>query len=244
MSVYKKVIVRPVKRVVRKTVATIALLSLELLVVLIAFFGAMSIFVFVARMVLRKKNGFDVMADVFITRYINDGNTDIMQIFSFLGDHMFLIPANLVLICYFLFIKKHRWYSIKVPAVAISGVILMFVLKFIFHRERPLTPLLEPARGLSFPSGHSLMSFTFYGLLIYLVWQNVQNRLLSSILVTLLLVVILFIGISRVYLEVHYATDVIAGFCMGLMWLVVSIYTLDKMEKYSRRNVNPVVQAQ
>jgi undecaprenyl-diphosphatase len=88
------------------------------------------------------------------------------------------------------------------------------------------------------------MSFTFYGLLIYLVWQNVENRILSSILVTLLLITILFIGISRVYLEVHYATDVIAGFCMGLMWLVLSLYTLDKMERYSRRKVNPVVQAQ
>jgi undecaprenyl-diphosphatase len=119
----------------------------------------------------------------------------------------------------------------------------MFFLKHLFNRERPLTPLLEPARGLSFPSGHSLMSFTFYGLMIYLVWTNVQNKLLSSILITALLLIILFIGISRVYLEVHYATDVIAGFCMGLMWLVLSLYTLDKMERYSRRKVNPVVQA-
>lgn len=244
MSVYKRIIVKPVKRVVKKTIATITLLSLELLVVLVAFFGAFSLFIFVARMVLKKRNGFDVWADNFITRYINDGNTELMQFFSLMGDHRFLIPANLVLICYFLFIKKHRWYSIKVPTVAISGVILMFLLKFIFQRERPLTPLLEPARGLSFPSGHSLMSFTFYGLLIYLVWKNVKSKLWTSVLVTLLLVMILCIGISRVYLEVHYATDVIAGFSMGLMWLVLSIYILDKMEKYSRRKVNPVVQAQ
>jgi undecaprenyl-diphosphatase len=243
MSVYKKVIVRPVKRVVRKTIATITLLSLELLVVLVAFIGAMSIFIFVARMVLRKKNGFDVWADNFITRYINDGNTEIMKVFSFLGDHRFLIPVNLSLIFYFLFIKKHRWYSIKIPAVAISGVVLMFILKHLFNRERPLTPLLEPARGLSFPSGHSLMSFTFYGLMIYLVWTNIENKLLSSVLVTGLLLIILFIGISRIYLEVHYATDVIAGFCMGLMWLVLSLYVLDKMERYSRRKVNPVVQS-
>jgi undecaprenyl-diphosphatase len=243
MSVYKKVIVRPVKRVVRKTIATITLLSLELLVVLVAFIGAMSIFIFVARMVLRKKNGFDVWADNFITRYINDSNTEIMKVFSFLGDHRFLIPVNLSLIFYFLFIKKHRWYSIKIPAVAISGVVLMFILKHLFNRERPLTPLLEPARGLSFPSGHSLMSFTFYGLMIYLVWTNIENKLLSSVLVTGLLLIILFIGISRIYLEVHYATDVIAGFCMGLMWLVLSLYILDKMERYSRRKVNPVVQS-
>jgi membrane-associated phospholipid phosphatase len=119
----------------------------------------------------------------------------------------------------------------------------MFILKHLFNRERPLTPLLEPARGLSFPSGHSLMSFTFYGLMIYLVWTNIENKLLSSMLVTGLCCSLFFIGISRVYLEVHYATDVIAGFCMGLMWLVLSLYILDKMERYSRRKVNPVVQA-
>lgn len=95
-----------------------------------------------------------------------------MQAFSFLGAHTFLIPANLTLIAWFLFIKKHRWYSIKVPVIAFSSLLLMFCLKFIFQRNRPLTPLLAEAKGYSFPSGHALMSLTFYGLIIFLVWQK------------------------------------------------------------------------
>lgn len=241
--------IKPIKRVrkhvkhgINKVVATIALLSLELFVVLVAFFCSLGIFIFVARMIfLEKRDGFDTAVSNFMAMNVTETNTSIMQFFSFIGTHYFLIPANLALVCYFAFIKKHRWYSIKIPVVAISGVVLMFLLKFIFNRQRPLTPLLDHAQGLSFPSGHALMSFTFYGLLIYLVWNNVDNKMLRFLLITGLLLVILFIGISRVYLVVHFASDVIAGFCLGLMWLVLCIFLLDKMEQYSRRNI-PVVQ--
>jgi undecaprenyl-diphosphatase len=237
-----KPIRRRVKKGYNKIAATIALLSLEIVVVLVAFLAALAVFIFIADMIfLKKRNGFDVAVSNFLSAYVSPAMTDVMQFFSFLGTHYFLIPANLALVCYFAFIKKHRWYSIKVPVVAVSGVLLMFILKFIFNRERPLTPLLEPARGLSFPSGHALMSFTFYGLIIYLVWNSIGHRLLRSILITGLLILIFFIGLSRIYLVVHYASDVLAGFSLGLIWLVLCISLLDKMEQYSRRNI-PVVQ--
>ena len=159
-----------------------------------------------------------------------------------MAQHTFLIPANLILVTYFLFIKKHRWYSIKVPVVALSSLLLMFCLKFIFHRDRPLTPLLEAAKGYSFPSGHALMSITFYGLLIFLVWQNEKMHWLKWMLTILLVLLIIFIGISRVYLRVHYASDVLAGFCVGLMWLLLSLWVLRKIETYSRKKVDPVLE--
>lgn len=220
-----------------------ALLSLELIVVLVSFFMAMGIFIFVARMIFwSKKVAFDEAVFAFMAKNVSEVNTDVMQFFSFLGTHFFLIPANLVLFSYFMFFKKHRWYSVKAPVVAISSTILLFLLKFVFHRTRPLTPLLEQAKGLSFPSGHAMMSLTFYGLLAYLVWQNVENKFLKLFLVTSLTLLILFIGISRIYLRVHYASDVIAGFSLGLMWLVLCSFIIDKMEKYSKRNVAPQVQ--
>ena len=165
-----------------------------------------------------------------------------MQVFTFLGTHAFLIPANLALAAYFLFIKRHRWYSIKVPVVALSSLLLMVLLKFTFHRNRPLSPLLDAAKGYSFPSGHALMSITFYGLIIFLVWQNVKRPWLKWTLTILLVLLINFIGVSRVYLRVHYASDVLAGFCVGLMWLLLSLWILKKMEIYSSKKVDPVVQ--
>jgi membrane-associated phospholipid phosphatase len=149
---------------------------------------------------------------------------------------------NLLLIGYFLFIKRHRWYSITVPVVSIGGVSLMFILKNIFGRPRPDNPLLRTVSGLSFPSGHALVSMAFYGLLIYLVWHNVANKVWKWILIVLLIMLILIIGMSRIYLRVHYASDVAAGLALGLIWLVLSIYVVRRIERYTRKEIAPVIE--
>jgi membrane-associated phospholipid phosphatase len=235
--------IRYVRRGIKKVYAAIALLSVEILVILSVFTAALFAFIGIAKMIFRdKKEDFDQNSFNFLASQVSDINTDVMQVFTFLGTHTFLIPANLALVAYFLFIAKHRWYSVKVPVVALSSVLLMFLLKLIFQRDRPLTPLLESARGYSFPSGHATMSVTFYGLLIFLVWRNKINIWLKWSLTILLAALINFIGVSRVYLRVHYASDVLAGFCVGLMWLLLSLWILKKIEIFSRRKVDPVVE--
>lgn len=237
------IMIRYVRRGIKQVYAAIALLSVEIIVILGVFSAALFTFVVIAKMIFKeKKETFDQGAFSFLAQQVNDINTNVMQVLTFLGTHTFLIPANLVLIAYFLFIKRHRWYSIKVPVVAISSLLLMFFLKMIFHRDRPLTPLLDAAKGYSFPSGHATMSITFYGLLIYIVWQNISHIWIKWSLTVLLALLINFIGVSRVYLRVHYASDVLAGFCVGLMWLLLSLWILKKLETFSRRKVDPVVE--
>ena len=234
---------RYVRHGVKRVYAAIALLSIEIIVVIGVFSAALFAFISIAQMIFKeKKETFDQHAFDFLAKYVSDINTNVMQVFTFLGTHTFLIPANLALVAWFLFIKKHRWYSIHVPVVALSSLLLMFLLKMIFHRDRPLTPLLEAAQGYSFPSGHATMSITFYGLIIFLVWQNEKSVLLKWLLTILLALLIISIGISRVYLRVHYASDVLAGFCVGLMWLLLSLWLLKRIEGYSRRKVDPVVE--
>ena len=203
---------------------------------MVIFSSALLAFIFIAQMIFKNnKTGFDVQAFNFLAGFVSDVNTSVMEFFTFLGTHTFLIPANLLLTAWFLFLKKHRWYSIKIPVISLSSLLLMFSLKYIFHRDRPLTPLLRAARGYSFPSGHALMSFTFYGLLIYLVWLNVKKTWLKWLLITTLALLIFAIGLSRVYLRVHYASDVIAGYCVGCMWLLLSLWILKKVEKFSSK---------
>jgi membrane-associated phospholipid phosphatase len=216
---------------IKKIIAGIALLSMEIIVLLVVFGLALTTFIQITKSVFADgRTDFDGIAFNFLSRYINNINTNVMEFFSFLGTHLFLIPANMVLITYFLFIKKHRWYSIKIPVVAVSSLLLMFLLKYIFRRNRPLTPLLDEVKGFSFPSGHALMSFTFYGLIIVIVWQNIENVWLKWIFTIILSLLIFVIGLSRVYLRVHYASDVLAGFCVGCMWLLLSIWILGEME--------------
>jgi len=230
-----------IQSAVKKNLASLALLSVELIVVLILFMLALVIFTVVAYGVFKLQyQQFDFVVFDKISGLVGPHMTSFIRAITFFGNHMFLIPANLILVIFFL-IRKHRWYSIKVPVVALGGVLLMFVLKELFNRPRPLIPLLEPVKGLSFPSGHAMMSVSCYGLLIYLVWENVSNRVWKWALTIFLALFILLIGFSRIYLRLHYFSDVIAGFSAGIIWLTVSLWTVQRFERFSRKKIDPVI---
>ena len=220
-----------------------ALLSAEMLVISAVFFVSLIAFVFLVRRIFLIKNEeFDQKVFDWIKPYINDTNTSIMNFITFFGKHEFLIPANLGLIAYYLFVKKHKWYSIRIPAIAISSLLLMSGLKNFFARQRPADQLLEEATNYSFPSGHALMAVTFYGLLAYIAWHTIKNKPLRWTIIIALILWMHLVGISRIYLRKHYSSDVLAGFAMGFLWLVISLKVMRRMEKYSQRKLNPVVQ--
>jgi membrane-associated phospholipid phosphatase len=151
-----------------------------------------------------------------------------VQGITFLASRNFITLVGLLLIGWFI-VRRHHWYSLLVPVVALGSICLNLVLKQFYHRSRPLLPLVS-ASGLSFPSGHAMISASFYGLLIYLVQTHVRRPALRWGLTTGLAALILLIGLTRVYLRVHYATDVLAGFTAGLVWLVVAIPLLRQLE--------------
>jgi undecaprenyl-diphosphatase len=221
------------------------LLSVEMLAILFVFATSLLSFAYLIReVIVLHQTGFDDLFFSFFKKYNSDVADELMLFFTFFGTHKFLIPANLILIAYFLFIKKNKWYSIKVPVIALSSLGLMFGLKHLFGRPRPDLPLIFKADGLSFPSGHALFSVTFYGLIIYLIYKTVLNKTLKWILIIFLLLLVIIIGFTRVYLRVHYASDVVAGFCVGFMWLVFTLAILNRMERYSRKNTGSPAQLQ
>ncbi|TZF81499.1 phosphatase PAP2 family protein [Pedobacter sp. BS3] len=233
--------IRHVKHVYNRTVAALLLFTTETLIALTLVILALVAFLAIVQYVfVDQAQYFDDAAFGYVRSLVSNRNTSLMLFLSFLGNYQFLITANILLTLYYLFIKKHRWYSIKVPVIALTSVILMFLLKFMFSRQRPLIPLLEPAHGLSFPSGHAMSSVTFYGLLIHICWHTVSSGYKRTLIIIALLLLILSIGFSRIYLRVHYASDVLAGFCTGTLWLVISLAILQKLEKYSKRNIETI----
>ncbi len=97
-------------------------------------------------------------------------------------------------------------------------------------RSRPSTTMLfSYEKSFSFPSGHTMMSTIFYGLIIYYVYKNIKNKNLKYLLVSLLSLIIVMIGVSRVYLGVHYATDVAAAYILGIVYLVTYIKLSNKL---------------
>lgn len=95
------------------------------------------------------------------------------------------------------------------------------ILKRIVQRPRPNEYRLIDESGYSFPSGHSMVSAAFYGLLIYIIYKKVKNKYLKYSLITLLSILIFSIGVSRIYLGVHYTSDVLAGFLISICYLII-----------------------
>ena len=102
-------------------------------------------------------------------------------------------------------------------------VLLNVILKELVQRPRPEDINLVVETGFSFPSGHSMVAMAFFGLLVWLVWHYEKDRTMRLACCGGFSLIILLIGISRIYLGVHYASDVLAGFCVSLAWL--ALYT-------------------
>jgi hypothetical protein len=221
---------------VRRHLKRAGVVIAEMLGAMILFTGGVAALVTVVRPLVRRHKMIDLEVFDRVKEHTNDLNTQIMSAATQLARHEFLIPANIILIAYFLFIRKRSWFSVRVAAVALSSLGLMFTLKFLFKRPRPLEPLLQQARGMSFPSGHALMSVTFYGLLIYIIYKTQKGKPFKWPAIISLIILIQLIGFSRIYLRVHYATDVLAGYMIGLLWLVVSLDTLHRIEYYNKEH--------
>ena len=213
----------------------LSIFTIEFLFVLLLLL-ALIVFIYAVRIVfVIEGSGFDEKVFKVVAAYTTPGRTSFMNFITFLGKHTLLIPLNFLLIAFFIY-KKHKWFAIRIAALALSSVVLSFSLKAFFQRDRPLLPVLGEARGYSFPSGHALIGIVFYGLFIYIIWHEVKQKWLRIFLIILLIVLILLISFSRIYLRVHYPSDVIAGLAVGFIWLVLSLRIIHKIEmKYVAR---------
>ena len=151
-----------------------------------------------------------------------------MKAITFFASAEFLLVAYILLVLWFWLIKKNNLLALDVAAIAIASFLFTTFLKEIFRRVRPLDPLIEPLENYSYPSGHASLGFIFYGLLAYLIWRSGVRLAYKSILAGLFIFFSFLIGFSRTYLRIHHASDVIAGFCLGLAWLSIAVWFLEK----------------
>jgi undecaprenyl-diphosphatase len=126
-----------------------------------------------------------------------------------------------------------RYYAeaiwLTVNTAVIAGILNPFIIKPFFMRERPTLPHLVREHSYSFPSGHSLGSMLLYGTLIFLLPVVVKSKPLCRLVQVILGIGIFLIGVSRIYLGVHFPSDVVGGFCLGLAWLFLTYpYYLEK----------------
>lgn len=156
--------------------------------------------------------------------------TTILIIITNLGSAITLISLTILSII----LIKNKKIGLCISLNLIISTLLNVILKNIVQRPRPEGYRLIDESGYSFPSGHSMVNTAFYGLLIYLVLRNVKNSKLKYTLVTLISLLIIGIGFSRIYLGVHYASDVLAGFLISIAYLVVFTTFMHDMLKIEK----------
>lgn len=176
------------------------------------------IFILTQYIITQNNNVIDYKIFMMASQMTNPTGVKIAKIVTILGTGNFLIPAYVFILA---FLTKRNYTSLfyKTFITATGGLLLGWLLKWIFHRTRPLAHLVSGAGGYSFPSGHALGGFIFSGIVIYLVWKMKISNFASWICSILISVLGLCIGMSRIYLHVHYMTDVLGSLLIAIWWL-------------------------
>ena len=146
-------------------------------------------------------------------------STPIAKFITNFGGAIFVISLTTILF----FVIKDKKIGISIITNLGIVTILNQIIKFIMQRPRPTEFRIIEETGYSFPSGHSITSMVFYGYLVYLTYKYINNKKIKIPLIIFLILLIPTIGLSRIYLGVHYASDVLCGFLLGIIYLILFI---------------------
>lgn len=178
---------------------------------------------------LKKELKIDALAyNILVEKLRNPTLTAFMKIITKFSNTITIILLTLILTILFQKIVKNKKIATLIPTNLVIITLINQLLKIIFQRERPIGYRLIKMGGYSFPSGHAMVSMAFYGLLIYIIDKVVHNKKLKILLISLNVVLIILIGISRVYLGVHYLSDVITGYSVSIIYLLLLTKKLNK----------------
>lgn len=188
-------------------------------------------FLIIAILVVKKDSLYiDRVGYEFVSSFISDFRTPFVKFITYLGGAQLVIPLFAIVLIIFVFIGRKR-DTLLLGLCLFFQTLLNYVLKHIFRRTRPSVLRLIKQGGYSFPSGHTMVSCAFYGYLMYIVYKNVKNKYLKWGIICFLSILVFLIGCSRIYLGVHYTSDVLAGFFISIAYLIIFIEITKKIKK-------------
>jgi membrane-associated phospholipid phosphatase len=183
---------------------------------------------------------FDSSVSSFIVSFRSAGLTSFFKFMTDIGDRFAYIVITIILGAYLFFRHKNWKFIAQTVLVLVLSTLTNILLKSVINRARPAHEHLVEVNTLSFPSGHSMSAMAFYGFLTYLTLVSKMAVPLKISLVIILCVIILSIGISRIYLGVHFPSDVAAGFIGGLIWVTFCIVVFNIISLLRKRKSNSV----
>ncbi len=175
---------------------------------------------------------FDEKGYFIVSKYlISDTMNPIAKCITNFANMYWLIGTSIVL----LIVLKNKKTGLYILINLSLSALVNFTLKQIIQRPRPIEHRIIDESGYSLPSGHSMVSMAFYGFLIYLIDKNVKNKYLKITLMIVLSLLIISIGASRIYLGVHYTSDVLAGFLVAIAYLIIYIHTINNVKIWDEK---------
>ena len=195
------------------------------------YLSILFLLLFIADMILVITNNtvtFDDEIHLTVISTMSEFMSSFMRVMTFCGSTVFMICLCAFLFFVFL-LKKHKKTAFSTAGILIVSTIINNVIKWIIRRPRPVYMIVEES-SFSFPSGHMMASVTLYGFLIYLISKSQMKTLYKVIFNTLLVVLIILIGTSRIYLGAHFASDILGGAMMSLSILFLFAH-LDEKKK-------------
>ena len=194
-------------------------ISIEILIGIAACLASLLLFIWFTREIVERDTlAIDRSISLLVYGWRTPFLTQVMLIVSAFGNQLLLVFAALVAIIFSL--HKHKKEAILFCIAIAMGGILDLSLKMMVQRARPAIAPLVIEHSYSFPSGHSMDAFIFYALMAYFSYHYLHDRRFTIIVTALSATLILLIGFSRIYLGVHYFTDVIAGYLAGFGWFI------------------------
>ena len=168
---------------------------------------------------------FDDSITSFVMSFRSPIMTGVMTFITDIGSYGLAIGSTVIL--FYLFYKRHRKEGILFCIIVLMGYVINVLLKLFVQRNRPTVSPLQTLTDYSFPSSHSMASFIFFATIAYFAYHFTKDKKLSIIITIICFLLIFLIGISRIYLGVHYPSDVLGGYLAGILWYAI-IIVLDR----------------
>lgn len=185
---------------------------------------------------------YDTDISLMISLLRSSALDNIILLITYLGEWQ-VILLGVVTASIILALLKYWRYAAVLWVSVVGGEFFIWLAKDIIGRPRPtsLGALIEES-GFSFPSGHSFVAVSFYGLLAYFLFRAAKTNFLKGLITVIGAVIIILIGFSRIYLGVHWPSDVLASFASGAAWLTVLVTSLEHRRKFKPRESKPYLE--
>jgi membrane-associated phospholipid phosphatase len=203
---------------------------------MLSFFSLNMFFELSEDLMEQERFQFDQVIIQYVSNIRTDTITEVMKFITFLGGKTILTLLLIGSLIWLIVKRKNYWGAIFYIIAVAGGGLLNLGLKHWFGRIRPENSVIVE-QGFSYPSGHAMGSLIYYGFLGYLLVRSQRGKSIKVSLSMAFIALILLIGFSRIYLGVHYPSDVLAGFSAGTVWLLLCIGGRESIRAYKKRTL-------